>query len=109
MTTKTLTSIDDTIRELPGYMASVMYYRDHFTVSGYVGNDILSDVRVSVDDPTVSGAIRKYIAAYEEALGAKPVLKTASAVKAAVVELIREHGAAPAEFRDAVDALRVGR
>lgn len=109
MTTKTRNNLDDTLRELPGYMVSIMWYRDHFSVSGYVGNDILADVRISVDGPTIAGAIAKYRPAYDKALNDKPVLKTPSAVKAAVVELMREHDAAPASFRDAVDALRVSR
>ena len=43
----------------------------------------------------------------EKAKAAKKVLKTAAECKDAVLDLIREHDAAPAAFRDAVDALPV--
>jgi len=47
------------------------------------------------------------LAAVEKAKLEKPVLRTATEVKEAVLNLIREHDAAPASFRDAVDALPV--
>lgn len=69
--------------------------------------DILRDTRCDGKGDTLEAAVADMWAAVEKAKNARPVLKTAAECKEAVLDLIREHDAAPASFRDAVDALPV--
>lgn len=56
---------------------------------------------------TIDGAIAALAVKWEAAAAEGKKLRTAAECKAAVIDLIREHDAAPASFRDAVDALPV--
>jgi len=56
---------------------------------------------------SIAEAIERMEAEIVKAEAAGKKLKTAAECKAAVIDLIREHEAAPASFRDAVDALPV--
>jgi len=69
--------------------------------------DILRDTRCDGKGETLAEAVAEMWASVEKAKTARSVLKTAAEVKNAVLDLIREHDAAPASFRDAVDALPV--
>ena len=69
--------------------------------------DILKDIRCQGSGPTLEAAIASMWDKVEKAKAAKKVLKTAAECKDAVLDLIREHDAAPTAFRDAVDALPV--
>lgn len=80
----------------------------YFSASCYYPNgDCSRDKFCHGSAGTVAEAVEKMLAAVEQAKLEKPVLRTATAVKEAVLDLIREHDAAPASFRDAVDALPV--
>ena len=79
-----------------------------FAASCYYPNgDCSRDKFCHGSAPTLAEAVEKMLEQVEKAKLEKPVLRTASAVKEAVLDLIREHDAAPASFRDAVDALPV--
>ncbi len=56
---------------------------------------------------TLEAAIADMCAQLEKAKTARAKLRTAAECKTAVLNLIREHDAAPAAFRDAVDDLDV--
>jgi hypothetical protein len=101
------TVFEEMLISLPGYMVAVGAYNGGFRVSGYAGDDMLCDKHIWVSGGSVDEAVANYRVAHVEALKEKSVLKTPAAVKEAVIDLIREHDAAPASFRDAVDALRV--
>lgn len=80
----------------------------YFSASCYYPNgDCSRDKFCHGHAATVAEAVDIMLAKVEKAKLEKPVLRTASAVKEAVLNLIREHDAAPASFRDAVDALPV--
>lgn len=57
--------------------------------------------------PTIEVALSKLAEKWATAEAAGKKLRTAAECKAAVIDLIREHDAAPASFRDAVDALPI--
>jgi len=81
---------------------------DRFSASSYYPKgDCARDKFCHGADSTLAGAVEKMLAKVEQAKLEKPVLKTAAECKEAVLNLIREHNAAPASFRDAVDALPV--
>lgn len=69
--------------------------------------DILKDTHCCGHGGTVAEAMEKMAAKVEQAKAEVKKLKTAAECKAAVIDLIRQHDAAPASFRDAVDALPV--
>lgn len=69
--------------------------------------DILKGVACAGKGESLDEAIADLRVKLEAAKNAAPVLKTAAECKEAVLNLIREHAAAPASFRDAVDALPV--
>lgn len=80
----------------------------YFSASCYYPNgDCSRDKFCHGNAATVAEAVEIMLAAVEKAKLEKPVLRTATEVKEAVLNLIREHDAAPASFRDAVDALPV--
>jgi hypothetical protein len=79
-----------------------------FSVSGYTRDgDCVRGTHVFEQADTLVEAVQKYRAAFAEAEAQSVKLRTAAECKAAVLDLIREHDAAPAAFRDAVDDLRV--
>lgn len=69
--------------------------------------DVVRDVGCHGSGETLEAAIANMFVEVEKAKSATSVLKTAAECKEAVLNLIREHDAAPASFRDAVDALPV--
>ena len=69
--------------------------------------DVLRDIGCHGIGETLEAAIADMWAKVEKAKLEQKVLKTAAECKDAVLNLIREHDAAPASFRDAVDALPV--
>jgi len=69
--------------------------------------DVVKDIGCYGAGETLEAAIADMLAKVEKAKEQAVVLKTAAECKAAVLDLIREHDAAPASFRDAVDALPV--
>lgn len=80
----------------------------NWSVNCYWPNgDILMDTRCDGTGETLADAVTEMWASVEKAKTARSVLKTPAEVKNAVLDLIREHDAAPASFRDAVDALPV--
>lgn len=79
-----------------------------FSAATYWPNgDVVRDRGCHGHGATVEQAIAAMLAKVEIAKSEVPKLKTAAECKAAVIDLIREHDAAPASFRDAVDALPV--
>lgn len=56
---------------------------------------------------TLAGAVSAMLVLREKAQRDRKKLRTAAECKTAVLNLIREHDAAPASFRDAVDELDV--
>jgi hypothetical protein len=80
-----------------------------FCASTYWPNgDVSRDIGCYGYGPTIDVALTELSAQWEAAAAKGKKLRTAAECKAAVIELIREHDAAPASFRDAVDALPVG-
>lgn len=71
--------------------------------------DVLRDIGCHGNGLTLADAIADMAAKIEKAKATRKVLKTAAECKEAVVQLIRQHEAAPAAFRDAVDALPVAK
>lgn len=71
--------------------------------------DILRDTLCFGRGATLAEAIADMEQKVEEAKVKRKTLKTAAECKDAVIALIREHDAAPASFRDAVDALPVAK
>jgi hypothetical protein len=69
--------------------------------------DVLRDKACHGFGATFDEAQAQMMAEIKKAKLAKKTLKTAAECKEAVLNLIREHDAAPASFRDAVDELRV--
>jgi len=69
--------------------------------------DVLRDKLCHGLAGSIAEAIDRMEAEIVKAEAAGKKLKTAAECKAAVIDLIREHEAAPASFRDAVDALPV--
>lgn len=69
--------------------------------------DILNGAACGGRGETLEDAIVDLRVKLDAAKNAAPVLNTAAECKEAVLNLIREHNAAPASFRDAVDALPV--
>ncbi|MET0364876.1 MAG: hypothetical protein ABW169_09485 [Sphingobium sp.] len=69
--------------------------------------ELLSGVRCDGKGDTLDEAMADLRVKLDAAKSAAPILKTAAECKEAVLNLIREHDAAPASFRDAVDALPV--
>jgi len=79
-----------------------------FNVSTYWPNgDVIRDKHCFGRGATIDEAVETMLAEMEKAKLAKKKLKTAAECKDAVLALIREHDAAPASFRDAVDDLPV--
>lgn len=72
-------------------------------------NDVVRDARCHGHGATLAAAIADMEQKVEEAKAAIKPLNTAAECKDAVIALIREHDAAPASFRDAVDALPVAK
>ena len=89
------------------YNATSKYQAKGYTVSGYWPNDSLRGKFCLGSAPTLAGALADYADKIAAAKVATQVLRTAKDCKDAVIALIREHDAAPAAFRDAVDALPV--
>ena len=69
--------------------------------------DVIRDTGCHGTGETLEAAIADMFVKIEKAKEQQKVLKTAAECKEAVLNLIREHDAAPASFRDAVDALPV--
>lgn len=69
--------------------------------------DVVRDISCHGAGDTLESAIADMFVKIEKAKEQQKVIKTAAECKAAVLDLIREHDAAPASFRDAVDALPV--
>lgn len=69
--------------------------------------DIIKGTACDARGDTLELAVAELRAKLEAAKNSAPVLKTAAEVKDAVIALIKEHDAAPAAFRDAVDSLPV--
>lgn len=69
--------------------------------------DVLRDAHCYGQGHSIAEAIEMMEAQIVKAEAEGKKLKTAAECKAAVIDLIREHEAAPASFRDAVDALPV--
>lgn len=69
--------------------------------------DVVRDIGCHGNGDTLADAITDMLAKVEKAKDQAKVLTTAAECKEAVLNLIREHDAAPASFRDAVDALPV--
>ncbi|WDA37835.1 hypothetical protein [Sphingobium sp. YC-XJ3] len=78
-----------------------------WSANAYWPNDLLKGARCEGRGETLEEAIADLRVKLDAAKNAAPVLKTAAECKEAVLNLIREHDAAPASFRDAVDALPV--
>lgn len=79
-----------------------------FMASVYWPNgDVLRDKHCWAGAETLDEAIAGMVEKVAEAEREGVKLTTAAECKAAVLDLIREHDAAPAAFRDAVDALPV--
>ena len=90
------------------YPPSKGHCPDRWGVGCYWPNgDIMKDTSCQGQGQTLEAAITDMWATVEKAKSAQKVLKTAAECKDAVLNLIREHDAAPAAFRDAVDALPV--
>jgi len=81
--------------------------REWRTVCYWPNGDVVRDQACYGVGDTLDAAIADMMTAIEKAKYVTPILKTAAEVKEAVLNLIREHDAAPASFRDAVDALPV--
>lgn len=69
--------------------------------------DVVKDIGCYGNGETLQAAIADMFVKIDKAKEQVKVLKTAAECKEAVLNLIREHDAAPASFRDAVDALQV--
>lgn len=69
--------------------------------------DLINGTACDGRGDTLELAVAELREKLEAAKNSAPVLKTAAECKEAVLNLIREHDAAPASFRDAVDALPV--
>lgn len=69
--------------------------------------DVVKDIGCYGSGETLEAAVADLLVKIEAAKAQQKVLKTAAECKEAVLNLIREHDAAPASFRDAVDALPV--
>lgn len=79
-----------------------------FAASVYWPNgDVLWDKHCWAAADTLDAAVAEMVEKVAEAERGGVKLTTAAECKAAVLDLIREHDAAPAAFRDAVDALPV--
>ena len=73
----------------------------------YPNGDCLRDKFCYGSAATLSEAVERMLTEVEQAKDYIRPLATAAECKEAVLNLIREHDAAPASFRDAVDALPV--
>lgn len=90
------------------YPPSKGHRPDQWGVGCYWPNgDILKDTNCMGNGDTLEAAVTDMWVKVEKVKAAGKVLKTAAECKKAVIALIREHDAAPASFRDAVDALPV--
>jgi len=89
------------------YPPSVGHHNQWGAGCYWPNGDILKDTSCHGLGDTLEAAIAGMWEKVEQAKVAKKVLKTAAECKDAVLSLIREHDAAPAAFRDAVDALPV--
>ena len=108
-TTHAHTETEALLMSLPkGAMIYINQYatRLEFKATAYPDGDCMNDA-CRGKGPTLAAAIDEMMRNLDLAKNAGPVLKTAREVKAAVVNLIAEHKAAPASFRAAVDDLRV--
>lgn len=110
MTVQTITTeIENFLATYSAMRFSVsMNPEGRFTASVYWPNgDVLRDKHCWAGADTLDAAIAGMVEKIAEAEKEAPQLTTAAECKAAVLDLIREHNAAPAAFRDAVDALPV--
>lgn len=108
-TTIDTTMIEDFLGQYAGMRFSVAKERSNsFIASVYwPSGDVLLDKFCCGHGATLSKAIADMDGKIEKAKLEGKKLTTAAECKAAVLDLIREHDAAPASFRDAVDALPV--
>lgn len=83
------------------------YANGYMATCYWPNGDVVRDVGCHGYGDTLAEAIADMNAKIEEAKAKGKPLKTAAECKEAVINLIREHEAAPASFRDAVDALPV--
>lgn len=93
----------------PRFSLATPHNRDpRWVASCYWPNgDVVRDHGCHGLGDTAESAIADMWAKVEKAKLESTVLKTAAECKAAVIALIQQHEAAPASFRDAVDALPV--
>ncbi len=79
----------------------------YFANCYYPTDDVVRGKQCFGTGDTLADAISDMRRQFEQAKAAKAKLRTAAECKTAVLALIREHDAAPAAFRDAVDELDV--
>lgn len=94
------------LRNLPNG-ADIRFKRGEFSAMCHEPDDVIRGVFCCGRGPTLAEAIAKMREKMEAAKRANQKLRTAAECKDAVLNLIREHDAAPAAFRDAVDDLDV--
>lgn len=111
MDTMTLNRTEELLKSKGGKIGfGVRFDRGRFSASCHWPNgDVIRDAHCYGSGVTLGEAIAKMEEKIEEVKNRRRPLRTASECKAAVIDLIREHEAAPASFRDAVDALPVER
>lgn len=98
--------VEALLRDLPNN-ADIGFKRGEFSAMCHEPDDVVRGVFCCGRGPTLAEAIAKMREKMEAAKRAHQKLRTAAECKAAVLNLIREHDAAPAAFRDAVDELDV--
>jgi hypothetical protein len=87
---------------------NIGHRKGQYSASSYWPNgDVGRDQYCGGHAGTLEAAVAKMLEKRAEAEAAGKLLRTAAECKAAVIGLMREHDAAPASFRDAVDALPV--
>ena len=98
---------EDLLRHTNRPYTSIGFARGRFSAHTYEPADVVRGTCCYGEGPTIAAAWADMFAKVEEVKAKGKVLATAAECKAAVVALINEHEAAPASFRDAVDALQV--
>lgn len=98
--------VEALLRDLPNN-ADIGFKRGEFSAMCHEPNDVVHGTFCCGRGKTLAAAIEAMNAKIKAAKAARAKLRTAAECKAAVLNLIREHDAAPAAFRDAVDELDV--
>lgn len=110
--TKSKTEVVEAVLTGSGYPGLMIGLNTGHTFSAwayYPSGDVVKDVGCYGNGKTIAEALRDLAKKWEAAAAVGRKIKTAADCKAAVIELIEQHDAAPPEFREAVHALNVSR